>query len=79
MTVPVGFATYILLADTPFTTNAWYLTIDERKMAHERVLKAGKAAPVKITFDTSKKIFSSWKWYTFTIGYVVCSGYGFYT
>lgn len=46
-----------LLPDTPFTTNAWHLTTDERKMAHERVLKAGKAPPVKITFATFKWIF----------------------
>lgn len=71
MTVPVGLATYFFLPDTPYTTNAWFLTQEERDLAAERVQKAGKAAPVKITVKTFKKILSSWRWYAFVIGYVV--------
>lgn len=71
MTVPVGIATFFLLPDTPYTTRVWYLSKSERDLAEERVLKAGKAKPVKITLATFKKILSSWKWYVFVIGYVV--------
>lgn len=71
MTVPVGLATYFFLPDTPYTTNAWFLTQEERDLAAERVQKAGKAAPVNITVKTFKKILSSWRWYAFVIGYVV--------
>lgn len=72
MTVPVGLATYIFLPDTPYTTRAWFLTEDERELAKERVIRAGKAAPVKVTLATFKRILSSWKWYAFVVGYVVC-------
>ena len=71
MTVPVGIASFFLLPDTPHTTHAWYLTKQERELATERVLRAGKANPVEITIATFKKILSSWKWYAFVMGYVV--------
>jgi ACS family pantothenate transporter-like MFS transporter len=71
MTLPVGLATYFLLPDTPYTTRVWFLSERERELAKDRVLKAGKAAPVKITLRTFKKILGSWKWYAFVLGYVV--------
>jgi ACS family pantothenate transporter-like MFS transporter len=71
MTVPVGLATYVFLPDTPYTTRAWFLTQDERDIAAARVLKAGKAAPEKVTVATFKRILKSWKWYAFVMGYVV--------
>ncbi|CAI7579065.1 unnamed protein product [Penicillium pancosmium] len=82
MTVPVGIATFFLLPDTPYTTRVWYLSKSERDLAEERVLKAGKAKPVKITLATFKKILSSWKWYVFVIGYVLygesCGGSSYF-
>jgi ACS family pantothenate transporter-like MFS transporter len=71
MTVPVGLATYVFLPDTPYTTRAWFLSQNERDMAAARVIKAGKAAPAKITFRTFKKVLGSWRWYAFVLGYVV--------
>jgi len=72
MTVPIGIVTYIFLPDTPYTTRAWFLTEEERTLAKERAIMAGKAAPVKVTPATFKRILSSWKWYAFVLGYVVC-------
>lgn len=71
MTVPVGLATYVFLPDTPYTTRAWFLSQNERDMAAARVMKAGKAAPAKITSRTFKKVLGSWRWYAFVLGYVV--------
>jgi hypothetical protein len=71
MTVPVGLATYVFLPGTPHTTRAWFLTQDEKSIEAARVLKAGKAAPGKITAHTFKRILSSWKWYAFVLRYVV--------
>lgn len=71
MTVPMGLATYVFLPDTPYTTHAWFLTQIEKDMAAARVLKAGKAAPAKLTVQTFKNILSSWKWYAFVLGYTV--------
>lgn len=71
MTIPVGIATFFLLPDTPLRTQAWYLTAAERELAIERVNRAGKAPPGKINLAMFKRILSSWKWYLFTLGYVV--------
>ncbi|KAL3482084.1 major facilitator superfamily domain-containing protein [Aspergillus californicus] len=82
MTVPVGIATFFFLPDTPYTTRVWYLSERERELAIERVVKAGKAPPVKITLNTFKRILSSWKWYAFVAGYVLygsaCGGNGYF-
>lgn len=73
MTVPVGLATALFLPDTPYTTRAWFLTKDECELSIERVRKAGKAPPVKITLKTFVRILSRWRWYAFVLGYVVSS------
>ncbi|KAL4965253.1 major facilitator superfamily domain-containing protein [Aspergillus stella-maris] len=82
MTVPVGIATFFFLPDTPYTTRVWFLSERERDLAKERVRRAGKAPPVKITFKTFKHILSTWKWYAFVIGYVLygssCGGNGYF-
>lgn len=73
MTIPVGFATFFLLPDTPHTTRAWYITGEEKELALERIRKACKAPPARITLATVKRTFGSWKWYAFVLGYVVSS------
>ncbi|KAJ5894162.1 hypothetical protein N7495_005853 [Penicillium taxi] len=82
MTVPVGLATYICLPDTPYTTRAWFLSQSDRDLAKERVQRAGKAPPVKITLRKIQKILSSWKWYAFVLGYVLygesCGSSGYF-
>ncbi|ATZ51451.1 hypothetical protein BCIN_07g00870 [Botrytis cinerea B05.10] len=60
MTLPVGFATIFLLPDTPHNTRAWYLTENECTLAIERVEKAGKAAPVPITWAKIRRMFTRW-------------------
>lgn len=71
MTVPVGFATWWVLPDTPYTTKAWFLKDEEKEFAIERVKKAGKAAPEKITLNTFKRVLTRWRWYAFVAGYVL--------
>lgn len=71
MTVPVGLATFFFLPDTPHTTRSWFLTSSEQEIALERMSKASRAPPIKITFQTFKRIFGRWKWYAFVLGYVL--------
>lgn len=71
MTVHVGFFTAGFFPDTPHTTRAFFLSEKERQMGLDRVLKAGKAAPANLNAATFKKVFTSWKWYVFTLGYVL--------
>ncbi|KAF1956320.1 pantothenate transporter liz1 [Byssothecium circinans] len=71
MTVPVGFVTWFILPDTPYTTKAWFLTEEEKQLALSRVQIAGKAAPQKLTFSTFKRILTRWRWYAFVFGYVL--------
>lgn len=61
--MPVGFGTFFFFPDTPHwskTKPVWFLTEAECELALKRVEKAGKALPVKITFETFKRIFSRW-------------------
>jgi hypothetical protein len=60
MTVPVGLATVLCLPDTPHKTRAWFLTQADKDLALERVEKAGKAAPVPLTFAKIKRILGRW-------------------
>ncbi|KAJ4335722.1 hypothetical protein N0V95_008825 [Ascochyta clinopodiicola] len=71
MTVPVGFVTWWVLPDTPYTTRAWFLNDEDRQLAIDRVQKAGKAAPAKITLATFKRVLTGWRWYAFVLGYVL--------
>lgn len=61
MTVPVGVATWWVLPDTPYTTRAWYMSEDEKRLAIDRVAKAGKAAPKKITLATFQRVLTRWR------------------
>ncbi|KAL4789071.1 hypothetical protein BDV19DRAFT_395389 [Aspergillus venezuelensis] len=82
MTMPAGITTFFFLPDTPHTTRVWFLSERERDLAKERLKRAGKAPPVKITFKTFKNILGTWKWYVFVIGYVLygssCGGNGYF-
>ncbi|KAK3385168.1 pantothenate transporter liz1 [Podospora didyma] len=72
MTVPVGIATFFFFPDGgPYTTSAWFLTEDERALAVERVRKQGTAPPAKITWGTFTRILGRWRWYAFTLGYIL--------
>lgn len=71
ISIPVAIGTFFLLPDTPYTTRVWYLSPRDREIALERVERAGKAPPVKITRKTFKEVLSGWKWYMFVLGYVV--------
>lgn len=71
MTVPVGFATWFALPDTPYTTRAWYLSNDEKQLAIDRVRRSGKAAPAKLTLATIRQVLTGWHWYAFVLAYVV--------
>lgn len=71
MTVPVGCITWWVLPDTPYTTKAWFLNDGDKRLAIDRVQKAGKAAPAKITLATFKRVLTSWRWYAFVFGYVL--------
>lgn len=71
MTVPVGFVTCFILPDTPYTTKSFFLSDEEKEQAVERVRKAGKAAPEKITLQTFKRVLTRWRWYAFVFGYVL--------
>ncbi|KAL1968635.1 hypothetical protein VTN77DRAFT_1461 [Rasamsonia byssochlamydoides] len=71
MTIPVGIATILFYPDVPHNTRVWYLDDEEIRLALVRVEKAGKAAPAKITRSTFLRVAKRWRWYLFTLGYVL--------
>ncbi|KAH8700251.1 pantothenate transporter liz1 [Talaromyces proteolyticus] len=71
MTIPVGIVTFFFYPDVPHNTRAWYLSAEEIEIARDRVNKAGKAAPAKISTATFLRAARRWRWYAFTLGYVL--------
>ncbi|OTA98478.1 hypothetical protein M426DRAFT_258647 [Hypoxylon sp. CI-4A] len=71
MTMPIGIATFFILPDTPFTTRSRFLTPAECELALERVQKAGKAPPAKLSLRTFKQVLTHWRWPAFVLGYIV--------
>ena len=60
MTVPVGIAAFLLHPDTPHNTSVWYLSEDEKRLALNRVAKAGKAPPAKLSKTTIGRMAKGW-------------------
>ncbi|KIY67448.1 pantothenate transporter liz1 [Cylindrobasidium torrendii FP15055 ss-10] len=73
MTIPCGLAVLFLLPDLPSNSRAWYLTEEERDFALDRAVASGKSQPGerKINLDLVKRMFTSWKWYAFVLGYTI--------
>ena len=71
MTVPIGLAILFVFPDNPYHNTAWFLTDEERALAIERVRAEGIAPPTKVTWRTFTRILTRWRWYIFTLSYVL--------
>ncbi|PLB48448.1 MFS general substrate transporter [Aspergillus steynii IBT 23096] len=71
MTIPVGAIALFCFPDIPHNTKAWYLTSEEVQMCLDRVQRSGKAPPAKLSWATFKRVAMKWRWYAFTLGYVL--------
>ncbi|KAE8150645.1 major facilitator superfamily domain-containing protein [Aspergillus avenaceus] len=71
MTIPVGTLALFCFPDVPHNTRAWYLSPDEVELCRARVERSGKAAPAKLTWATVARVARRWRWYAFTLGYVL--------
>lgn len=65
MTIPVGIATFFFYPDVPHNTRVRYLTDEEIRLSLDRVHKAGKAAPAKITLSTFLRVAKRWRMRSF--------------
>lgn len=69
ITLPVAVYGFFLFPDTPSTSNAPYLSEEERALAISRVPHVPKQSP--LTFAFVKRVFSSWYWYGFVMLWII--------
>lgn len=70
ITMPIALYGFLLFPDTPATTQAPYLNETEKALAVARV-PAIEQGGAKITMKLVKSILTSWKYYGFTILWVI--------
>ncbi|KAK1148499.1 hypothetical protein N8T08_009504 [Aspergillus melleus] len=71
MTIPVGALALFCFPDVPHNTKAWFLTSEEVELCLDRVKRSGKAPPDKLSWATFRRVAKKWRWYAFTLGYVL--------
>ncbi|KAF5861076.1 hypothetical protein ETB97_000765 [Aspergillus alliaceus] len=76
---PVAIHGVIFYLDTLVNTTAFYLSGSERERARARIEEEGRAPVHKIDRIAFSRVLTSWKLYTFSLGYVfwtlICGSY----
>lgn len=65
ITLPIALYGFLVFPNVPSTTNAFYLTEEERQLAIERLDK-GKSERTKhghVTWDLVRRVLGRWRWY----------------
>ncbi|KZZ97848.1 Major facilitator superfamily domain, general substrate transporter [Ascosphaera apis ARSEF 7405] len=70
ITFPVFLYGVFLFPDTPATTHAFYLTVEERALAVARVPEKGRNRP-QISMQFVKYLFKRWYWCGFTLLWII--------
>lgn len=70
ISLPIAIAGFWMLPDTPETTRAPYLTVEERAFARKRMQLEGRKDRAPYTQAKFKKIFTSWHIYALTLLYI---------
>ncbi|EOO03497.1 putative pantothenate transporter protein [Phaeoacremonium minimum UCRPA7] len=65
ITIPLAVYTYACFPDTPLTTQAFYLTADEKELAVARLNRQPEHIHGEVTKSSFKRIFSTWHIYGF--------------
>ena len=65
LTIPIAIYGLAFFPDTPRTTNAFYLTDDEKSLAVARVPEIPEQSPITLKF--LKKVLTSWYWWGFVM------------
>ncbi|KAF1966665.1 pantothenate transporter-like protein [Bimuria novae-zelandiae CBS 107.79] len=69
ITLPVAVYGFLLFPDTPQTTKAPYLTVDEKALAISRIPEVPERTPISWGF--LKHCFSTWYWYFFVVLWII--------
>jgi ACS family pantothenate transporter-like MFS transporter len=73
ITLPMAVWGYIALPDLPSNTRVFWLKPHEKKLARERMRKAGKALEEPITLKGVKRVLSRWHFWVYTAYYTYVS------
>lgn len=69
MTLPVALYGFLLFPDTPSTTQAFYLTENEKALAQARVPELHDRSPM--TWNFVRKVLTSWYWWGFVVLWII--------
>ncbi|KAI7782459.1 hypothetical protein LA080_013458 [Diaporthe eres] len=69
MTLPVALYGFLLFPDTPATTQAFYLTDNEKALAQARVPELHDRSPM--TWKFVRKVLTSWYWWGFVVLWII--------
>lgn len=69
MTLPVALYGFLLFPDTPSTTQAFYLTDNEKALAQARVPELHDRSPM--TWKFVRKVLTSWYWWGFVVLWII--------
>lgn len=69
MTLPVALYGFLLFPDTPATTQAFYLTENEKALAQARVPELHDRSPM--TWKFVRKVLTSWYWWGFVVLWII--------
>ncbi|KAK7721270.1 hypothetical protein SLS64_001566 [Diaporthe eres] len=69
MTLPIALYGFLLFPDTPATTQAFYLTDNEKALAQARVPELHDRSPM--TWKFVRKVLTSWYWWGFVILWII--------
>lgn len=67
ITIVVALYGYVFFPDTPYNTEAFYLTASEKARCVERLVEDGREETSKFSWDLFKRAFQSWQLYVLTI------------
>ncbi|TFK99065.1 MFS general substrate transporter [Pterulicium gracile] len=63
ITLPIAFYGFFVFPDVPATTKAFYLTEEERVLAHERLGPGTDVQQHDLSWGLARRVLSRWRWY----------------
>lgn len=67
ITIVVALYGYVFFPDTPYKTQAFYLSADEKARCVERLTEDGREETTNFSWDLFRRAFQSWQLYVLTI------------
>ncbi|KIY73746.1 MFS general substrate transporter [Cylindrobasidium torrendii FP15055 ss-10] len=71
ITMPIALYGFLVFPDLPATTNAFYLSDQERLLARTRIQGEIQVIHKPVTLGTFKRVLSKWRWYACSLLFAI--------